>query len=124
MKRSARLSLRARLLAGLIAVTALFLVIMGTVSAFVIGGHLEAQFDDSLLATLGETPAQLQASPAYAVAFVGPLGRVVPYGNGSPDTSALSAGLSAIPLAQLRSSVRAHTVFSVPGSSGLAIVRT
>jgi signal transduction histidine kinase len=120
MRRSARLSLRARLLAGLIAVTALFLVIMGTVSAFVIGGHLEAQFNDSLLATLGETPAQLQASPAYAVAFVGPLGRVVPYGNGSPNTSALSTGLSAIPLAQLRASVRAHTVFSVPGGSGLA----
>ena len=115
MKRSARLSLRARLLAGLIAVTALFLVIMGTVSAFVIGGHLEAQFDDNLLATLSETPAQLQASPAYAVAFVGPLGRVVPYSNGSPDTSALSTGLSAIPLAQLRASVRAHTVVQRPG---------
>ena len=53
LTRSARLSLRARLLAGLIAVTTLFLVIMGTVSAFVIGGHLEAQFDDSLLAAAG-----------------------------------------------------------------------
>jgi Histidine kinase-, DNA gyrase B-, and HSP90-like ATPase len=44
MTRSPRLSLRARLLAGLIAVTAVFLVIMGTVSTFVISGHLSAQF--------------------------------------------------------------------------------
>jgi two-component system OmpR family sensor kinase len=115
MNRSPRLSLRARLLAGLIAVTALFLVIMGVVS-----GHLEAQFDDSLLATLGETPAQLEASPADALAFVGPRGAVVPYDNGSPSTSALSAGLNALTLAQLRENVRARTVFRLPGDSGLA----
>jgi signal transduction histidine kinase len=123
MTRSSRLSLRARLLAGLIAVTALFLVIMGTVSAFVISGHLEAQFDDSLLATLGETPAQLEASPAVAVAFVGPLGTVYPYDNGSPDTSALSGGLNSMTLdqlKQLKADVRARTVFSVPGGHGLA----
>jgi signal transduction histidine kinase len=120
MKRSARLSLRARLLAGLIAVTALFLVIMGTVSAFVISGHLEAQFDDSLLATLGQTPAQLEASPAYALALVGPLGRVTPYDNGSPNTAALSTGLNAMTLAQLRASVRTRAVFRLPGGSGLA----
>ena len=96
MKRSARLSLRARLLAGLIAVTALFLVIMGTVSAFVIGGHLEAQFDDSLLATLGETPAQLQASPAYALAFVGPLGRVVAVRQRLAEHQRARAGLNAM----------------------------
>jgi signal transduction histidine kinase len=120
VNRSSRLSLRARLLAGLIAVTALFLVIMGTVSAVVISSHLEGQFDDSLLATLGETPAQLEASPAVALAAVGPLGTVYPYANGSPNTSALSTGLNAMPLAQLRTNVRARTVFSVPGSDGLA----
>jgi signal transduction histidine kinase len=116
MKRSARLSLRARLLAGLIAVTALFLVIMGTVSAFVISGHLEAQFDDSLLATLGETPAQLEARPDTALAFVGLLGVVRPYDNGSPNTSALANGLNAMSAIQIRQSVRARTVFRVPGS--------
>ena len=120
MNRSSRLSLRARLLAGLIAVTALFLVIMGTVSAVVISSHLEGQFDDSLLATLGETRAQLEASPAVALAAVGPLGTVYPYANGSPNTSALGTGLNAMPLAQLRANVRARTVFSVPGSDGLA----
>jgi two-component system OmpR family sensor kinase len=123
MNRSSRLSLRARLLAGLIAVTALFLVIMGTVSAFVISGHLEGQFDDSLLATLGETPAQLEASPAVALAFVGPLGTVYPYANGSPNAGALSTGLNSMTLAQLkqlRADVRTRTVFSVPGGHGLA----
>jgi two-component system OmpR family sensor kinase len=123
MNRSARLSLRARLLAGLIAVTALFLVIMGTVSAIVISGHLEGQFDDSLLATLGETPAQLESSPAVALAFVGPLGTVYPYANGSPNTSALSTGLNSMTLAQLKqlkADVRTRTVFSVPGGNGLA----
>jgi len=117
MTHSPRLSLRARLLAGLIAVTAVFLVIMGTVSAFVISGHLQAQFDDSLLAALGETPAQLKASPAYALAGVGPLGTVVPYANGSPYASQLAAGLSAMPLAQIRQHVRGRTVYPVPGTT-------
>ena len=119
MSRPARLSLRARLLAGLIAVTAVFLVIMGTVSAFVVSGHLEAQFSDSLLATLGETPAQLEASPAAALAFVGPRGAVRPYDDGSPNTSALAAGLNAMTLAQIRQHVRTRTVFRLPGDSGL-----
>ncbi|HEY2522457.1 MAG TPA: HAMP domain-containing sensor histidine kinase [Streptosporangiaceae bacterium] len=120
MTASSRLSLRARLLAGLIAVTAVFLVIMGTVSAFVVSGHLEAQFNDSLLATLGETPAQLEASPSSALAFVGLRGRVVPYDNGSPNTSALAAGLNATNVLQIRQHVRAHTVFQLPGGSGLS----
>ena len=117
MTRSPRLSLRARLLAGLIAVTAVFLVIMGTVSAFVVSGHLEAQFDDSLLAALGETRTQLVASPDYAVAGVGPRGTVVPYDNGSPYASELAAGLSALPLAQIRQHLKAHTVYPVPGTT-------
>lgn len=120
MTRSSRLSLRARLLAGLIAVTAVFLVIMGTVSAVVVSGHLEAQFDDSLLATLGETPAQLEASPAAALAFVGPHGAVLPYGNGSPATGALAAALNTMTLAQIRQHVRTRTVFRLPGDGGLA----
>jgi signal transduction histidine kinase len=120
MTAPSRLSLRARLLAGLIAVTAVFLIIMGTVSAFVVSGHLEAQFDDSLLAHLGQTPAQLEASPADALAFVGLRGRVVPYDNGSPNSSALAAGLNAMSVLQIRQHVRAHTVFKLPGGSGLA----
>jgi two-component system OmpR family sensor kinase len=120
MTSSPRLSLRARLLAGLIAVTALFLVIMGTVTAFVVSDHLQAQFNDGLLATLGETPGQLEASPANALAFVGPRGTVYPYANGSPDSDALTAGLNQLPVLQLRAHVRAHTAFQVPGDGGLS----
>jgi two-component system OmpR family sensor kinase len=120
MTAPSRLSLRARLLAGLIAVTAVFLVIMGTVSAFVVSGHLEAQFDDSLLARLGETPTQLEASPADALAFVGLRGRVVPYDNGSPNSSTLAAGLNAIGVLQIRQHVRTRTVFRLPGGHDLA----
>jgi signal transduction histidine kinase len=120
MTSSPRLSLRARLLAGLIAVTALFLVIMGTVTAFVVSGHLQAQFNDSLLATLGETPTQLENSPANALAFVGLRGTVYSFSNGSPDSGALTAGLNQLPVLQLRAHVRAHTVFQVPGDGGLS----
>ncbi|MBV9792298.1 MAG: HAMP domain-containing histidine kinase [Actinobacteria bacterium] len=115
------MSLRARLLAGLIAVTALFLVIMGTVSAFVISSHLEGQFDNSLLATLSETTAQLEASPAHPVALVGPADGIYPVSNGSADTSALTSGLGLVTLAELRQHVRDHTVFRLPGSSGLSV---
>jgi two-component system OmpR family sensor kinase len=119
MTRSPRLSLRARLLAGLIAVTTVFLVIMGTVSAIVISGHLGAQFDDRLLAEVGETPSQLKASPDYALAGVGLGGTVFSYDNGSPYASQLATGLNDMTLAQIRQDVKARRVFPVPGT-GLA----
>ena len=117
MTRSPRLSLRARLLAGLIAVTAVFLVIMGTVSAFVISGHLEAQFEDSLRAVYGETAAQIAANPSYAVAVKSRTGLVTTFGS-SPNAGALAAGIDAIPNAQLSRYVTARTIFSVPGTNG------
>lgn len=117
MRASLRLSLRARLLAGLIAVTATFLLIMGTVSAIVMSQHLEDQFDDSVLAGLTESMDQLEASPALAVATVGPLGVVRPVKNGSPETAELVAGLSAIPRSQLRADVQARQIIDIPGDS-------
>jgi two-component system, OmpR family, sensor kinase len=118
MKHSLRLSLRARLLAGLIAVTATFLLIMGTVSAIVMSGHLEDQFDDSVLAALTEPMDQLEASPALAVATVGPLGVARPVSNGSPDTRELVAGLSAIPRDQLRQQIQTRQIIDIPASDG------
>jgi len=44
-----RLSLRSRLLAGLIAITALFLVVMGVVTAIVLGNNEHDQFDSELI---------------------------------------------------------------------------
>src|ERR1051326_2974811 len=65
-----RLSLRARLLVLLIAVTAAFLLVMGGVTAFVSGKRLGAQFDGSLVAASRRSPAQLQADPGNFVAVL------------------------------------------------------
>ena len=65
-----RLSLRARLLVVLIAVTAAFLLVMGGVTAFVLSKRLGAQFDDSLISTAARTPAQIQANPGDYVAVL------------------------------------------------------
>ena len=47
-----RLSLRSRLLAGLITVTALFLVIMGVVTTVVLGNSERSQFNSDLALTV------------------------------------------------------------------------
>jgi signal transduction histidine kinase len=58
--RRGRLSLRSRLLAGLIAITALFLVVMGAVTAVVIGHSEQNQFNTDLLLTAKSTPKEIQ----------------------------------------------------------------
>ena len=68
MNGTGRLSLRARLLVVLIAVTAAFLLIMGGVTAFVLSKRLGAQFDESLMSAAARTPAQIQANPGGYVA--------------------------------------------------------
>ncbi len=65
-----RLSLRARLLVVLIAVTAAFLLIMGGVTAFVLSKRLGTQFDDSLISAAAHTPEQIQANPGNYVAVL------------------------------------------------------
>ena len=58
-----RLSLRARLLVVLIAVTAAFLLIMGGVTALVLSKRLGTHFDDALISAAARTPGQIQANP-------------------------------------------------------------
>jgi signal transduction histidine kinase len=70
MKGPGRLSLRARLLVVLIAVTAAFLLVMGGVTAFVLSKRLGGQFDDSLVSMATRTPEQIQANPGGYVAVV------------------------------------------------------
>jgi hypothetical protein len=50
-----RLSLRSRLLAGLITVTALFLIIMGVVTTVVLGNSEQSQFNSDLSLTPGSS---------------------------------------------------------------------
>ncbi len=65
-----RLSLRARLLVVLIAVTAAFLLIMGGVTAFVLSKRLGTQFDNSLISVAARTPGQIQTDPGDDVAVL------------------------------------------------------
>jgi signal transduction histidine kinase len=65
-----RLSLRSRLLAGLITITALFLIVMGVVTTVVLGTSERDQFNSELILT---TRVRLSALPSlqggYAVAY-------------------------------------------------------
>jgi two-component system OmpR family sensor kinase len=66
--RTGRLSLRARLLVVLIAVTAVFLLIMGGVTALVLSRRLGTQLDDSLISAAARSPQQIQSTPGGYVA--------------------------------------------------------
>jgi signal transduction histidine kinase len=63
MSGSGRLSLRARLLVLLIAVTAAFLLIMGAVSVAVLNRRLSGQFNADLVATASRNPQTLAGNP-------------------------------------------------------------
>ncbi len=65
-----RLSLRARLLIGLIAITSAFLVIMGAVTAAVLGSSLGGQFNAQLRIAASHTPLQLAIAPGNYLAAV------------------------------------------------------
>jgi signal transduction histidine kinase len=88
-----RLSLRSRLLAGLITVTALFLIIMGVVTTVVLGNSEQDQFNSDLALTvrfkLSELPS-LQGG--YAVAYFVPATRFSPrvIGGLTPPSAALT----------------------------------
>jgi signal transduction histidine kinase len=70
VKGPGRLSLRARLLVVLIAVTAAFLLVMGGVTAFVLSKRLGTHFDDALISAAARTPQQIQANPGDYVAVL------------------------------------------------------
>ncbi|HXF19485.1 MAG TPA: hypothetical protein VN597_03450, partial [Streptosporangiaceae bacterium] len=71
MTGSGRLSLRARLLVLLIAVTAVFLLIMGGVSALVLSKRLGSQFNEELITAAQRTPRQIASNPGdYAAVEV------------------------------------------------------
>jgi len=66
-----RLSLRSRLLAGLIAITALFLVVMGVVTTIVLGNSEQDQFDTDLVLSVKESPSEIaDLSNGYAAAYI------------------------------------------------------
>jgi signal transduction histidine kinase len=65
-----RLSLRSRLLAGLIAITALFLVVMGVVTALVLGTSEHDQFNSELVLAAGTKLSAISGlQSSYAVVY-------------------------------------------------------
>ena len=72
-RRRRSLSLRGRLLAGLIGLTAVFLVVMGVVSSLVLG-HLEQnQFNTNLKLAARQSIGQIiQSTDGFAAAYLSP----------------------------------------------------
>lgn len=112
------LSLRSRLLVLQIAVTALFLLIMGAISTVLFARHLSGQFDALVLAESTRSPAEVAQKPPPGMAAV--LVTFAPYTvrpltkDRTPATSALVASVSAIPPVQMARLGRGGTLFPLP----------
>jgi signal transduction histidine kinase len=114
-----RLSLRARLLVVLIAVTAAFLLVMGGVTAFVLSKRLGGQFDDSLVSMATRTPDQIQANPGDYVAVVitrFPL-TVRPLTGSTGTTETLANSIERLIAGGNLGTFVTNTPFGVPGTS-------
>ena len=84
-RRRRALSLRARLLAGLIALTAVFLVVMGVVSSVALGKLEQDQFNAELKLAARQSVAQIAKAPdGFAAAYLSP--RTGAYGELTPST--------------------------------------
>jgi len=93
-----RLSLRSRLLAGLITVTALFLIVMGVVTTVVLGHSEQGQFNTDLLLTAKSTPKEIaNAASGYVAANVsartGQVTILTPQSRNASDLQEWLAGL-------------------------------
>jgi len=89
-----RLSLRSRLLAGLITITALFLIVMGVVTTVVLGNIEQNQFNTDLGLTLKESVSEIaNLQNGYAAAYINVASRHAAILSGPPDTAGDLEGL-------------------------------
>jgi two-component system OmpR family sensor kinase len=119
-----KLSLRARMLIVLIAVTAAFLLIMGGVTAIVLSNRLSGEFNADLVAAAARNPRQLAANPGgyIAEAVSARTGQVVLLTPG-PQANALSGILGDMSLAGFRNRFgRGPATISLPGDQRLRAV--
>ena len=83
-----RLSLRSRLLAGLITITALFLIVMGVVTTVVLGNIEQDQFNTDLGLTLKESVSEIaNLENGYSAAYINVASRHAAILSGPPDTA-------------------------------------
>jgi two-component system OmpR family sensor kinase len=84
-----RLSLRSRLLAGLITITALFLIVMGVVTTVVLSNIEQDQFNTDLRLTVRESVPEIADLPTgYAAAYISVASRSTGILSGSSGTAA------------------------------------
>ena len=83
-----RLSLRSRLLAGLITITALFLIVMGVVTTVVLGNNEQDQFNTDLGLTVNENLSEItNLQNGYAAAYINVGSRSAQALSGPSDTA-------------------------------------
>ena len=83
-----RLSLRSRLLAGLITITALFLIVMGLVTTIVLSKTEQDQFNTDLGLTIKESLSEIaDVQNGYAAAYINRATRTTGILSGSSDTA-------------------------------------
>jgi signal transduction histidine kinase len=114
-----RLSLRARLLVVLIAVTAAFLLVMGGVTAFVLSRRLGTQFDDGLISAAARTPVQIQSNPGdYVAVEITPFPpTVLPLTGSTGTTAELQRAIErTVAGSNFRGYIK-NTPFTVPGTT-------
>jgi signal transduction histidine kinase len=112
-----RLSLRSRLLAGLIAVTALFLIVMGVVTAIVLGSSEQTEFAAALKLAGSVKVSDIAGLQGYAVAYINVPGRSVGTVSTPAEPVAATAELQAL-LQNLLSSGQALRYFRTTHPTG------
>ena len=119
VRRGRSLSLRGRLLIGLIGLTAIFLVVMGVVSSLVLGHLEQGQFNNELkLAARQPITAIAKGAGGFSAAYLSP--RTGDYGTLTPSTgsavemSAFLGTLAGKPAAQVGDVLRAHAAQDQP----------
>ncbi|HEY5395615.1 MAG TPA: HAMP domain-containing protein, partial [Trebonia sp.] len=118
-QRRRSLSLRGRLLIGLIGLTAIFLVVMGVVSSLVLG-HLEQnQFNTDLKLAGRQSVAQIiQSTDGFAAAYLSPRtgasGELTPSSAAGTEMRDYLGALSGKSAAQVDESLRSHAAQDQP----------
>jgi two-component system OmpR family sensor kinase len=124
------LSLRARLLTGLLALTAVFLVVMGVVSTVVLGKLEQDELNSSLRLVVQQPVSQIAKGPggfaaAYLSVRTGASGELTPGSAAGEELRQFLATLAGQPRAQLRASLQSLGTrdqpfsLSLPGSPAL-----
>ncbi|MEV4677347.1 HAMP domain-containing sensor histidine kinase [Actinomadura sp. NPDC049382] len=123
------MTLNARLLTGLLAVTTAGLAIMGAVSALVLNGYLMHRVDEQLQATRDRAvtrllrpglPEQGAAPAQFVVLAVGPTGRVRVLSGDAPDPAAAVTAIERLGPDELAARARGLEPFSLPGLRAVA----